>query len=84
MKKLPSSSICRATEPRALSVNWGRKARKNSATLGLVTFMMMPENKVRVPRAGMRADFTQRHRPECLNSQQHQISGPQGLEQIKC
>src|SRR5690554_6857999 len=53
MNRAPSARVWRATEPRAGDVNCGKNARKNSDTLGLVRFMMMPRrNRTPYRRAG--------------------------------
>ncbi|CFL99259.1 Uncharacterised protein [Bordetella pertussis] len=50
MKTAPSSTICQPMGPASGRVNWGRNAKKNNSTLGLVRFMMMPR-RYSAPRA---------------------------------
>ena len=55
MNTMPSTMSCGATPPRAGSANCGRKARKNTSTLGLVRFITTPRPAMRQRLTGLAA-----------------------------
>jgi len=64
----PSTSACDQTPPRSGATNWGRKARKKSAVLGLRTLTIAPRANARRSGSRFRSTCVSGSRPSSLRT----------------